>query len=586
MPYTTIRQFNAEFRTHWWNYVLLFTGISIGLEVIFIPFFRLLATYLLHLGQVPVFTLTNITMLITQHPLVSLALVGELLLILIIGYWQFAFLLLGIQAIQQRRFSFGSILGDSWWAVRRLRLAALLVLLGYILLLLPGASFVFKTQLFAKVHVPGFILDFIFSGPLMATAYSVLFIGAMFIGLRLVYVLPLLILDRRSTSQSIKTSWQMTSRGQWWVLLKQILGAALLLGLMLVAVIVIVIIAQVGWDRLPQPFPLYLATVGLTIMEVGHSLLGMWFSVVTLSLVAAPFSSPGYNFSFSQPPRGKMTSLVVGALIILGLLAIPSNYFYLKNSGGARPLLISHRGVDDHNGVQNTIPALKRTAKEHPDYVEMDIHETKDHQFVVMHDENLKKLTGVNKKPHDLTLAQLTRLTAREYGHEAPVASFDQYLTTAEKLHQKLLVEIKTTPADSPQLVHNFLTKYARRLQRDHYELHSLDYGVVQQVRHQAPTLKIGYIQPYNLTYPNTNASFYSMEYSTLDDSFILLSELHHQPVYAWTVNSSDSMQRMLFLGVNGVITDNLSELRSELKDYHDPNYTMRILNYLNNFEG
>ncbi|MDI9206798.1 glycerophosphoryl diester phosphodiesterase membrane domain-containing protein, partial [Ligilactobacillus saerimneri] len=91
MPHTTIRQFNAEFRTHWWNYVLLFTGISIGLEVIFIPFFRLLATYLLHLGQVPIFTLTNITMLITQHPLVSLALVGELLLILIIGYWQFAF---------------------------------------------------------------------------------------------------------------------------------------------------------------------------------------------------------------------------------------------------------------------------------------------------------------------------------------------------------------------------------------------------------------------------------------------------------------------------------------------------------------
>ena len=98
MPQPTLRQLNAEFREHWWDYVLLFTGMGISLEVIFIPFFRLLATYLLHLGEVPIFTLTNITMLLTQHPIVSLALAGELILILIVGYWQFAFLLLGILA--------------------------------------------------------------------------------------------------------------------------------------------------------------------------------------------------------------------------------------------------------------------------------------------------------------------------------------------------------------------------------------------------------------------------------------------------------------------------------------------------------
>ncbi|MEO4707468.1 hypothetical protein ABHW52_08690 [Pediococcus pentosaceus] len=28
------------------------------------------------------------------------------------------------------------------------------------------------------------------------------------------------------------------------------------------------------------------------------------------------------------------------------------------------------------------------------------MHETKDHQFVLMHDENLKNLTGVDKAPH------------------------------------------------------------------------------------------------------------------------------------------------------------------------------------------
>lgn len=49
-----------------------------------------------------------------------------------------------------------------------------------------------------------------------------------------------------------------------------------------------------------------------------------------------------------------------------------------------------------------------------PDYVEIDLHETRDKQFIVLHDENLKKLTGINKTPSQLTLKQLTKLTARE----------------------------------------------------------------------------------------------------------------------------------------------------------------------------
>ena len=34
----------------------------------------------------------------------------------------------------------------------------------------------------------------------------------------------------------------------------------------------------------------------------------------------------------------------------------------------------------------------------------MDVQETKDGQFVMMHDANIKNLTGVNANPQDLTL--------------------------------------------------------------------------------------------------------------------------------------------------------------------------------------
>ena len=65
------------------------------------------------------------------------------------------------------------------------------------------------------------------------------------------------------------------------------------------------------------------------------------------------------------------------------------------------PVTISHRGVSQENGVQNTIQSLEKTALLKLDYIEMDVQETKDGQFVMMHDANLFNLAGVNASPQD-----------------------------------------------------------------------------------------------------------------------------------------------------------------------------------------
>ena len=72
------------------------------------------------------------------------------------------------------------------------------------------------------------------------------------------------------------------------------------------------------------------------------------------------------------------------------------------------PVTISHRGVDNGNAVQNSIEALEKTSQLKPDYIEMDVQETKDGQFIVMHDTDLMALTGNTGGTHDYTLAELT----------------------------------------------------------------------------------------------------------------------------------------------------------------------------------
>lgn len=271
---------------------------------------------------------------------------------------------------------------------------------------------------------------------------------------------------------------------------------------------------------------------------------------------------------------------ITAVLLILGGIGL--NSLYLTGFFSDTPTTLSHRGVNDGNGVQNTIPALKNTSRLHPDFIEMDIHETKDHQFVVMHDENLKNLTGVNKAPHELTLKQLTKLTARENGDSAKVASLDDYMDAAEKAKQPLLIEIKTTKYDDPKVIERFNQKYGKRILKNHDQIHSLDYNAVEKLKTLNPKLTVGYILPFNfIGVPQSKADFYTMEYSTLNNSFLLTAELTGRKVYAWTVNDDDAMAKMNFMGVDGIITDNLELLQQTIKQLNNhPSYVSRLVNF------
>lgn len=166
--------------------------------------------------------------------------------------------------------------------------------------------------------------------------------------------------------------------------------------------------------------------------------------------------------------------------------------------------------------------------------------------------------------------------------HAAKLASFDQYLREAEKLHQKLLIEIKTTPNDSKKMLERFNKKYGKVIIKNHYKVQSLDYRVIEGLHEINPRLDVMYIQPYNFTYPKSNANGYSMEYSTLNSDFIWQSHLNHHPVYAWTVNDANLMKKLMFDHVDGVITDDLPEVKTAIEDFqNNSTYANRILNYI-----
>lgn len=580
-----VARYSREFLRHWGSYVLLILTTNLVLEYAVIPLFQFTASFILQKGDIPYVSNTNFLTILTQHPGVSLALLCLLLLILAVIFLQFTFQLFGIRSIQaNENQNLWQLFKRSLRQMRHLRPAVFLFFLFYFMIVLPFANSVFRTPLLNKVTIPTFIVDFLLAKPWSAVLLALGYLAISYVGMRWLFVLPLMIFKELRPRLAIRESWQLTHERFWHYLWRLVLISVSLSIISMVGYEMIYLF-QTLLDQLPKPLPAIGAMLNLTGVQLFGQFLFMWATVLYFSILLQKFFALPLKVPETRAKRkiNLLIRIAAGIFVVfLSLSTLASNALYLAGITETQPLVISHRGVDEENGVQNTLPALAATIKKKPDYVEMDVHETKDHQFVVMHDENLKQLTGVDRAPYQLTLAELTQLTARENGHAAKVASFDDYLAYANEHGQKLLIELKTTPHDSSEMLDRFIARYQVNILRHQHRVHSLDYNVVKELKSRAPKLYVSYILPYNLTFPQTTANGYTMEESTLNEDFMDQARLQQKQVYAWTVNDALAMDRMIFLHVDGIITDDITLLKSEIADFQrDPTFAQRIRIYI-----
>ncbi len=577
--------YSREFLRHWGSYILLIVGTNIVLEMVVIPCVQFLIAFILKQGEIPYVSNTNILMIFTRHPAVLAALLLLLALVLTLIFLQFTFQLFGIKSIQTKEDRpLWELFKQSLYHMRHLRPGTFFFFLFYFLLILPFANAIFRTPLLSKVTIPVFILDYLSENLLFLLLLLFASLVVTYIGFDYCLSSPYDFSDQ-SPKQAVAKSLALTYH-RFWHYAWRIFILTIFLTVVSYIGYGVSFVLQAVLDLLPRPFPAVGAMVTLTGIQFFSQLTLAWATVLYFSILVQKFYplviSGERPLQMIRPSLWTRIAAVILCIFFGGSLLF-NNVLYLSGLNDSIPLTISHRGVDNGNGVQNTIPAMAATIQEKPDYIEMDVQETKDHQFVVFHDENLKKLTGEDKTTHDLTLSQLQTIQAVENGHVAPIASFDDYLAFANEHQQKLLIEIKTTSADSKQMLDRFIKKYQQTILTHHHRIHSLDYEVVTGLKQKVPKLYVSYILPYNLVFPQTSANGYTMEETTLTGDFVQRAHQGKKDVYAWTVNNADAMDRMVSLNVNGIVTDDLKTLQKQIRTYKDnPSYAKRIDIYIN----
>lgn len=589
---STLKTYRYIFK-HIFSYIWLFIASTVAVYGILIPIFTLIGSIMLRLARVRYISNTNLIEIISQHPVLDLGLILLILAVIVAIYWQVTFLFLGTMQINYgKKLTIDSLLRLSVQRVRKTFFRSVWFLLIYCILILPFGGLGFSTPLLNKIRIPSFLVDYFLTEnrPLLLVMI-LLYVVTFYLGIRLFLVLPLIILGKRNAHTAVKQSWQITKINFKPIVLRLVLLFATTI-VVIIAGQLLVLGEQTLFDRMtPTGVAFLAASVNLILIEFFMFLSSIAAGAGSLMIMTEYLAGDQRFTAHTHRLSDQLQELsynvgnqrwirIIAGLLVIG--GIGFNSLYLTGFFSDTPITISHRGVNAKNGVQNTIEPLKNTSRLHPDFIEIDIHETKDHQFVLMHDENLKNLTGVDKAPHQLTLKQLTKLTAHENGSSAKIASLDDYMDAAEKLKQPLLIEFKTTKYDDPKVVERFNAKYGQRILKNHDQVHSLDYDAVEKLKELNPKLTVGYILPFNfIGVPQSSADFYTMEYSTLNNSFLLTAELTGRKVYAWTVNSDDAMARLNFMGVDGIITDKLELLQKTVKQLnHHPSYGSRLINF------
>jgi glycerophosphoryl diester phosphodiesterase len=249
------------------------------------------------------------------------------------------------------------------------------------------------------------------------------------------------------------------------------------------------------------------------------------------------------------------------------LEAVPARFPFLDLP---TPLAISHRG-SSADGLENTLAAVERVVRLGYRYLETDVRISRDGVLLLMHDPTLDRVTDRTGRVADLPWAEVSR--ARVRGRE-PVARVDDLLggwpDLRVNLHLKaagaalpLAEAIRRTGALDRVSVGAFPDRWVARVRAAAGPALCTTLGTrgvlalrVASYRRAAPVQSLaGCVQ----VPPRVGTL------DLVDRRFMLAAHRSDLQVHAWTINDRAEMERLLELGVDGIMTDRADLLRDVL---------------------
>jgi glycerophosphoryl diester phosphodiesterase len=237
------------------------------------------------------------------------------------------------------------------------------------------------------------------------------------------------------------------------------------------------------------------------------------------------------------------------------------------------PWIIAHRGASGH-APENTLAAFERAVALGAQFIETDLHLTRDARFVAIHDKTLERTTNGKGAVRDFTLAELRELDAgmwfdRQFmGQRIP--TLEEILEFARQHDVVFYLEIKY---DSAWGMHHALVaalggtgNAARTI------VLSFDPSTLTSLRRLDASIMMGLlVEGENRDFVKSALDVGARQLCPRLDLVTreLVDQAHRSDLHVvtWTVNEAAKMNSVSHAGVDGIMTDLPDRLRVTIED-------------------
>ena len=313
------------------------------------------------------------------------------------------------------------------------------------------------------------------------------------------------------------------------------------------------------------------------------------------------------NTNLKIPETSKKQRLIVSAAMIVFFVSISIIVYWMPvktatpppflQKENERPLVIAHQG-GKQLAPGNTIEAFQHAARLGADVIETDIHITKDGHLVTIHDPTVDATTNGHGFVKDFTLKELQRLDAAYYFQDLngdySFRGKHVYIPTLEEMFQrfpdmKINIEVKDdNPEERTEEIVQKLMELIEEYDMENkvliasfdqhiidlFETYSNGRVATQGGKQEAKKFVILHkLFLRNLYKTNVDAFQLPIQEGKLDlTQPMLISGAHRigMHVHYWTINDPETMERLINLGADGIITDRPDLLLDLLRKKED----------------
>ena len=240
----------------------------------------------------------------------------------------------------------------------------------------------------------------------------------------------------------------------------------------------------------------------------------------------------------------------------------------------ARVQNIAHRGFSGKYPENTNIAFAKALTEGYCDGIEVDVHMTKDHKLVMIHDEKLDRTTTGTGYIKDHTLEELTEFDAgvkydEKYKGEK-ILCIKSAMELAKNYNVKLYVEIKELAGFYEAIEEEVLDRVQTVGVADKVVLSSYNVELLKRIKQMQPEVETALLVK-DMTWDIRDyryADAISCDYTKLTKEAVDTIHSIGKKVIAWVVDEKAAMKEMKDLEVDAVITnypDDFSDVINDL---------------------